>query len=543
MKTSKILVNLMCIGSILAKVASLPAFAGGIGYETEYPLEILSSDYYDQEVDWNLWDKFLKYDLCITDYDALTVEEQELCKFIFETERSATGTIRCERARRTLAGDENIGERLTLEQLENAYGIWDNYSVNKVGNQGYIHCVPDIKCLDGWDAYNEYWIDDNGTTRVRFTGENLAVMSEIEVLGEGNYTIDPLKMPEFENDGTYYMSDEYLEHNGDYYYIKSDNTVVFAKSQYAKTSMSDEDEPITETVVVPDEINGYPVTAIEREAFMYASVTEVVLPDSIEFIDENAFGNCQYLEKINLPENLKYMGMYAFAGSGISEIEINCPHITVPMFAFTWCNNLTDVTLNVKAVGEKAFRGCANLKNVEFGNMMNKISADAFYNCGAIENIQLPANLKIIGTAAFAGATEFGGSGIKSITIPPTVELLGALPRATGEAPTSVIYVPSTDPLTDEPVCVFDTDCVINGWYNTEAHRYALEWGLKFNPMDEDVAYGDTNLDGEISMADMVLLQSYLKGNISEIGYEADLMEDGIIDAFDMIRMRKMMKN
>ena len=90
---------------------------------------------------------------------------------------------------------------------------------------------------------------------------------------------------------------------------------------------------------------------------------------------------------------------------------------------------------------------------------------------------------------------------------------------------------------------MFDPDCVINGWYNTEAHRYALEWGLKFNPMDEDVAYGDTNLDGEISMADMVLLQSYLKGNISEIGYEADLMEDGIIDAFDMIRMRKMMKN
>ena len=116
-------------------------------------------------------------------------------------------------------------------------------------------------------------------------------------------------------------------------------------------------------------------------------------------------------------------------------------------------------------------------------------------------------------------------------------------PDRVGATSGAIFYYPATDPLTDEPVCVFDPDCVINGWYNTEAHRYALEWGLKFNPMDEDVAYGDTNPDGEISMADMVLLQSYLKGNISEIGYEADLMEDGIIDAFDMIRMRKMMKN
>ena len=59
--------------------------------------------------------------------------------------------------------------------------------------------------------------------------------------------------------------------------------------------------------------------------------------------------------------------------------------------------------------------------------------------------------------------------------------------------------------------------------------------------MDEDVAYGDTNLDGKISMADMVLLQSYLTGNVDTIGYEADLISDGIIDAFDMIRMRKIL--
>lgn len=40
-----------------------------------------------------LWEKFLKYDLCITDYDSLSIEEQNLCKFIFETELNSEDTI------------------------------------------------------------------------------------------------------------------------------------------------------------------------------------------------------------------------------------------------------------------------------------------------------------------------------------------------------------------------------------------------------------------------------------------------------------------
>jgi hypothetical protein len=37
---------------------------------------------YAEQIKDNLWEKFIKYDLCITDYRALTDEEKELCKFI-----------------------------------------------------------------------------------------------------------------------------------------------------------------------------------------------------------------------------------------------------------------------------------------------------------------------------------------------------------------------------------------------------------------------------------------------------------------------------
>ena len=120
------------------------------------------------------------------------------------------------------------------------------------------------------------------------------------------------------------------------------------------------------------------------------------------------------------------------------------------------------------------------------------------------------------------------------------MEVIGTYPDRYGSFMTSIEgEIPSNDPLTEEPVCAFNPDCVINGWYNTEAHRYALEWGLKFNPMDEGVSYGDINLDGSINIADAVLLQSELMGRDVTVGYEADLAKDGIVDIFDMLEMRE----
>ena len=40
-----------------------------------------------------LWERFLKYDLCILDYNSLADEEKDLCKFIFETELNSEDTI------------------------------------------------------------------------------------------------------------------------------------------------------------------------------------------------------------------------------------------------------------------------------------------------------------------------------------------------------------------------------------------------------------------------------------------------------------------
>ncbi len=511
-----------------------------------YPPDSLSENYNPNNVDYSLWDKFIKYDLCITDYDSLTDEEKELCKFIFETERSCSSeeVIVCERARRILAGDENIGERITLEQLEGAYGIWDNYAVRKSGRQSYIHCVPDIRHLYGWDTYDEYWLDNEGTNYVCFKSEYGNQMENFEIHENGiKYTIEPQPMPSFEHDvrddGIYFTSDDYIECNGDYYYIRPDNTAVLTKSQYSRGLNLTDPLPIEEPHVIPEEVEGCPVVAIDQSAFSGACLTEVVLPETIEFIDCGAFSGCKYLEHINFPKNLKYIGGNAFGyDESLKEISIDCPELTIPWLAFTNCLNLTDINVNVKVIDERAFEKCTSLENITFGENIEKISSKAFNGCSALENIHLPSSLKYIGTGAFLGTN------IKSIIVSPTVYSVGILPARIGIGATSGIYVPATDPLTDTPLCVFNSDCTISGLYDTEAYSYALENNLKFVSLNEDIAFGDTNNDGSVGVADVVLLQKCLTGQEKLTGYEGDVNKDGRINAFDAnVLKRKLIEN
>ena len=58
-----------------------------------------------------------------------------------------------------------------------------------------------------------------------------------------------------------------------------------------------------------------------------------------------------------------------------------------------------------------------------------------------------------------------------------------------------------------------------------------------------DDVIGDINLDGEFSVADLVLMQKYLLGaeNFNKKQFAAaDLNNDGNADIYDMIRLRKM---
>lgn len=73
-------------------------------------------------------------------------------------------------------------------------------------------------------------------------------------------------------------------------------------------------------VKVPAAIEGYPVTAIEDNAFQSTPVVTVELPSSVTRIGWFAFAGCQSLLSVTLPASVESIGYGAFDG---------CTHLTV----------------------------------------------------------------------------------------------------------------------------------------------------------------------------------------------------------------------
>ncbi len=135
------------------------------------------------------------------------------------------------------------------------------------------------------------------------------------------------------------------------------------------------DETITD-LVVPDEVDGCPVTEINRFAFAierYSAnnirLKSLTLGKNIEKIGANAFVDCKELETVTFNDELKCIDEYAFAG----------------------CCALTDVKFGSKleTIGNDAFSECFCLEKVVFGENVSKIGIDAFERT-SIDFLEVP---------------------------------------------------------------------------------------------------------------------------------------------------------
>ncbi len=119
------------------------------------------------------------------------------------------------------------------------------------------------------------------------------------------------------------------------------------------------------TLTVPAEIDGMPVTKVDKTAFYGdKNLTSVTLPDTVREIGEDAFSCCDNLTKVVLPKDLP-------------EIPLRC---------FRLCKVLREVTMpeTVRVIGPSAFEGCLMLESVVVPASVTEIGHDAFSGCGSL---------------------------------------------------------------------------------------------------------------------------------------------------------------
>lgn len=172
----------------------------------------------------------------------------------------------------------------------------------------------------------------------------------------------------------------------------SDHYITVNNQSYGYTVLYNGTVEITEylggelSVIIPDTIDGKPVTSIGDYAFTYfPKLSGVYIPDTVTNIGRVAFSGCNDLIGLRLSNNLNTIGEGAFSDcSGLTEL--------------TFPNSLT-------SIGEGAFSYCTALSKITFYEGLTNIGRNAFFECKSIKSLNIPASVTFIDGGAFQDCT------------------------------------------------------------------------------------------------------------------------------------------
>ncbi|MDE6389025.1 MAG: leucine-rich repeat domain-containing protein [Lachnospiraceae bacterium] len=193
-------------------------------------------------------------------------------------------------------------------------------------------------------------------------------------------------------------------------------------------------------VVIPNVIEGKKVIAVGNHAFKgCVGIEKIIISEGIEILGNGVFLNCKGLKEAVLPSTLKRIGTTDTSGcpavlggmpkfDGVFEYTA-LEKITIPNsvkyigeHTFAGCGELKKVTLplKLKEIHKGTFRWCRSLEEVLFPQELEAVRLSAFEGCESIKKIDLPEGVTSIEEGAFAGCKS-----LESIYIPDSVVEIG----------------------------------------------------------------------------------------------------------------------
>ena len=154
--------------------------------------------------------------------------------------------------------------------------------------------------------------------------------------------------------------------NGDYYYGMTSVTIP--------ASVTEIDEYAFEHCRGLKSVtfkSGSALATIRKRAFQYcSSLTGIVLPDSLTTIEIMAFADCSALTSVTIPEGVVEIQEGAFSYTTIEQVTIPESVASLGSYVFSYCTNMTSVVIpaSLTDVGYGAFNGCKKLEDVTLGS-------------------------------------------------------------------------------------------------------------------------------------------------------------------------------
>lgn len=172
-------------------------------------------------------------------------------------------------------------------------------------------------------------------------------------------------------------------------YQPSDDSLfayVLAEDGESYAVKAAEGAELPETLNLPVEHEGKPVTAVAEGGFAGAGVAKVVIPSNFKVIGARAFADCSALNDL-----------YFYRGV-----------VTIGDLAFRNCSALKklDLPTSVETLGAGAFTACSSIESVKLPYAVTSVGDACFANCPSLKKVTIRKNVEYIGVGAFIGCSE-----------------------------------------------------------------------------------------------------------------------------------------
>ena len=168
---------------------------------------------------------------------------------------------------------------------------------------------------------------------------------------------------------------------------------------------------------------------------------DVVIPEGVKEIDNQAFTGCEGLASVTIPESVRKIRFYAFGESSLQSVTIPKSVQSIEESAFCECENLTSVTFqdreDAPGIEHDIFYNSPNITNVAIPRCVARIALALFENTlwlkklgefavvdhflikyqGRETNVVIPEGVTEIGCGTFRDCAN-----LQSVTIPKSVE-------------------------------------------------------------------------------------------------------------------------
>lgn len=298
--------------------------------------------------------------------------------------------------------DFKIENGVLLEYLGNDENVVIPDGVTEIADRAFISCqtIKNVKV--------PFSVEVIGKLAFAFCNNliNINVPMNTEVIGDTALT--------FARNVIYHGDDENAPWGADFLNAYVDGDYIYLDSSKKKLlRCCSKDEEIH----LPEGIK-----EIANNAIMSGLVKSVIVPDSVESIDEKAFqfaSNVIYGGKcVGAPWGARclngyYKDGFVYSNSNMDKVElctIYDKEIKIPngvtrigVDVFKNYEGLEKVNLpkTLVEIGKNAFYGCNNLKEINIPDSVEKIGECAFYLCTSL-NVTIPDSVKEIGGFAFS---------------------------------------------------------------------------------------------------------------------------------------------